>query len=192
MPPPHREWLLVEGDTLDDPSKFTVLSYNILCQKYATPQAYGYTPSWALSWDYRKELLVAEILGYNPDIICLQEMEMGQYEDYFREHFRKMGDYDSFFSAKTRAKTMSQKERRVVDGCAIFYKTTRFKLIEHDLIEYNQKAMQRHDFKQTADIFNRVMNKDHIAIFALLEDKNTNECLLLPTHIFIGILLMLM
>jgi CCR4-NOT transcription complex subunit 6 len=52
--------------------KFTVLCYNILCQKYATAQAYGYTPSWALSWDYRKELLVAEILSNNADVICLQ------------------------------------------------------------------------------------------------------------------------
>ncbi|CEP13716.1 hypothetical protein [Parasitella parasitica] len=197
MPPPHREWLLVEGDTMEDPGllrqrrllinsrkfligklhidKFTVLCYNILCQKYATPQAYGYTPSWALSWDYRRELLVSEILGYNPDIFCLQEMEMGQYEDYFVDHFKKMGDYDSIFHPKTRAKTMSEKERRLVDGCAIFYKTTRFRLVDHEYIEYNQKALQRPDFKQTVDIYNRVMNKDNVAVFALLEDINTRQ-----------------
>ncbi|CAO3654610.1 unnamed protein product [Mucor fragilis] len=179
MPPPHREWLLVEGDTMEDPDKFTVLCYNILCQKYATPQAYGYTPSWALSWDYRRELLVSEILGYNPDVFCLQEMEMGQYEDYFVDHFRKMGDYASLFHPKTRAKTMSEKERRLVDGCAIFYKTTRFRLIDHAIVEYNQKALQRPDFKQTVDIYNRVMNKDNVAILAVFEDINTNQRTLL-------------
>lgn len=52
--------------------KFSVLCYNILCQKYATSQAYGYTPSWALTWDYRKELIVSEILGWNADVVCLQ------------------------------------------------------------------------------------------------------------------------
>ncbi|KAI8367884.1 Endonuclease/exonuclease/phosphatase [Choanephora cucurbitarum] len=184
MPPPHREWLLIEGDTMEDPDKFTVLCYNILCQKYATPQAYGYTPSWALSWEYRKELLVAEILGYNADIFCLQEMEMGSYHDYFKDHFKKMGDYDSVFIAKTRAKTMSEKERRVVDGCATFYKASRFQLIDQELVEYNQKALQRPDFKQTVDIYNRVMNKDNVAALVILQDKNTHQRMLVAnTHI---------
>lgn len=101
------------------------MCHNILCQKYATPQVYGYTPSWALSWDYRRDLIISDILAYNADIFCLQEMEMGQYEDYFKEHFKKVGDWDSVFHPKTRAKTMSEKERRLVDGCATFYKTTR-------------------------------------------------------------------
>jgi CCR4-NOT transcription complex subunit 6 len=48
------------------------MCYNTLCEKYATPQSYGYTPSWALGWDYRKDLLLQEILNYNADIVCLQ------------------------------------------------------------------------------------------------------------------------
>jgi CCR4-NOT transcription complex subunit 6 len=46
--------------------------YNILAEKYATPQMYGYTPSWALAWEYRKELILQEVLAYSADIICLQ------------------------------------------------------------------------------------------------------------------------
>lgn len=46
--------------------------YNILADPYATPQMYGYTPSWALTWEYRKELILQEILAYSADIICLQ------------------------------------------------------------------------------------------------------------------------
>jgi CCR4-NOT transcription complex subunit 6 len=48
------------------------MCYNTLCEKYATPQTYAYTPSWALSWDYRKDLLLQEILNYSGDILCLQ------------------------------------------------------------------------------------------------------------------------
>jgi hypothetical protein len=48
------------------------MCYNTLCDKYATPQAYGYTPSWALAWEYRKELLLQDILNYSADIVCLQ------------------------------------------------------------------------------------------------------------------------
>lgn len=35
---------------------FTVMCYNVLCDKYATRQMYGYCPSWALNWDYRKKV----------------------------------------------------------------------------------------------------------------------------------------
>lgn len=51
---------------------FTVMCYNVLCDKYATRQLYGYCPSWALSWDYRKKNIMQEILGCNADIISLQ------------------------------------------------------------------------------------------------------------------------
>lgn len=76
-PPPERPWLTIEPDALPQPDKrpeetFSLMCYNVLCDRYATPQLYGYTPSWALSWEYRKELILQEVLLYGSDIICLQ------------------------------------------------------------------------------------------------------------------------
>jgi CCR4-NOT transcription complex subunit 6 len=79
-PPPERPWLSIEPDSLpsllDDGKRpeetFSLMCYNVLCDRYATPQLYGYTPSWALSWEYRKELILQEVLLYGSDIICLQ------------------------------------------------------------------------------------------------------------------------
>lgn len=34
------------------------MCYNVLCDKYATRQMYGYCPGWALMWDYRKKVQV--------------------------------------------------------------------------------------------------------------------------------------
>ena len=34
------------------------MCYNVLCDKYATRQMYGYCPSWALNWEYRKKVSV--------------------------------------------------------------------------------------------------------------------------------------
>jgi CCR4-NOT transcription complex subunit 6 len=53
---------------------FTVLSYNILSDSYASNDLYNYCPSWALSWPYRRQNLLREIVGYCADIICLQEV----------------------------------------------------------------------------------------------------------------------
>lgn len=60
----------------------------------------------------------------------------------------------------------------------------RYNLIEHHLLEYNQKALQRPDFKQSDDIYNRVMTKDNIAVMIILENKVTlARTLVVNSHI---------
>lgn len=48
------------------------MCYNVLCDKYATRQLYGYCPSWALTWEYRKKGIMEEIVSCDADIISLQ------------------------------------------------------------------------------------------------------------------------
>lgn len=177
LPPPEREWVTIEADPYvnSNPNApanetFSVLSYNILCEWYAPGHMYGYTPSWALAWDYRKELILQEVMTYSADIICLQEVDSEQYEEYFLDALSGQ-DYDGVFHAKSRSRTMSGEEKRHVDGCATFFKNTVFSMVEQQLIEFNQIAMRRPDFKKTEDMFNRVMTKDNIAVVTLLEHR---------------------
>ena len=51
---------------------FIVMCYNVLCDKYCTKSMYGYCPSWALKWEYRKKLIMNEILQHQGDILSLQ------------------------------------------------------------------------------------------------------------------------
>jgi len=61
---------------------------------------------------------------------------------------------------------------------------TRFALVEQQLIEFNQIAMRRPDFKKTEDMFNRVMTKDQIAVVTLLEHRASGARLIVAnTHI---------
>jgi CCR4-NOT transcription complex subunit 6 len=56
--------------------------------------------------------------------------------------------------------------------------------VEQQLIEFNQIAMRRPDFKKTEDMFNRVMTKDNIAVVTLLENRNSGARLIVAnTHI---------
>ncbi|CAG8462477.1 11804_t:CDS:2 [Ambispora leptoticha] len=183
-PPADREWILLENEqTSSGPDTFTLLCYNVLCDKYATTQLYGYTPSWALAWDHRKEVILSEVKLYNADIVCLQEVDSAQYEDYFKKELHK-ADYDSVYWQKSRAKTMNDSERKLVDGCATFFRASRFKLIDKQLIEFNQVALQRSDFKKTDDMFNRVITKDNIAIVTLLENlENKSRIIVVNCHI---------
>lgn len=130
-PPPARPWKSVlshaEREALaSDPNAetFSVLCYNILSEKLATERMYGYTPAWALSWEYRKELILTEVMNSDADFLCLQEVDIAHYEDYFSKHLGDQG-YEGVFWPKSRYKTMSDADRRQVDGCATFFKSSR-------------------------------------------------------------------
>ena len=56
-------------------------------------QIYGYCPSWALSWEYRKKGILDEIRQYAADIICLQEVETDQFYHFFLPELKQDG-YD--------------------------------------------------------------------------------------------------
>ncbi len=73
QPPPTRSWLRLSSPNTTQPTAiFTIMNYNILCDKYATRHVYGYCPSWALKWDYRRKQILEELRSYSADIIALQ------------------------------------------------------------------------------------------------------------------------
>lgn len=172
-----REWLLFDSpdstSTLDsaDADTISVLSYNTLCDHYATPQLYGYTPSWALGWKYRSDLLSAEVMALDTDVVSLQEVDRNSFDDFWMPQLKAKG-YDGFHSPKTRAKTMDEVDARKVDGCATFWRKSKLRLVQRYGMEYNTLALKRDDFKKTADIYNRVMNKDNIAVVFVFERVN--------------------
>ncbi|GMF00311.1 unnamed protein product [[Candida] boidinii] len=143
-------------------SSFTLMSYNTLCHHYATPKMYKYTPSWALNWNYRKEKLTEEILSYKTNIICLQEVETRTYEEYWVPLMEKL-NYKGIFHCKGRARTMNEKNAKKVDGCATFYRTNIFELVEKKFLDYSGLVMTQEKFKKTEDVFNRFLNKDNVA-----------------------------
>uniref|UniRef100_A0A8I5N9D1 poly(A)-specific ribonuclease n=1 Tax=Papio anubis TaxID=9555 RepID=A0A8I5N9D1_PAPAN len=176
---PPRPWItLKERDQILPSASFTVMCYNVLCDKYATRQLYGYCPSWALNWEYRKKGIMEEIVNCDADIISLQEVETEQYFTLFLPALKERG-YDGFFSPKSRAKIMSEQERKHVDGCAIFFKTekyldvveiklqTGFTLVQKHTVEFNQVAMANSDGSEA--MLNRVMTKDNIGVAVVLE-----------------------
>jgi len=167
--PPMRPWIpLGHPDRSRPTCIFTVMCYNVLCDKYATRQMYGYCPGWVLKWEYRRKAILEEIRHYSADIISLQEVETEQFYNYFLPELKRDG-YDGIFAAKSRAKTMAESEKRYVDGCAIFYRTAKFSLIFEHLIEFNQLALANAEGSE--DMLNRVMTKDNIGLAALLETK---------------------
>lgn len=183
----------------EDP--FTVMSYNVLCKNYASKQHYGYVPMWALSWEYRRDLIIKEILSYMADIICLQEVEFDKYESFFHTQLSSLGNYKGFFWPKTRARTMNEYERSQVDGCATFWKSSvwvyflppvamsiitiqSFRSLAGHCIELQQVSLQDSSLRKVEGIISRLTNKDNIAVVTLLEHMSTGlKLLVVNTHL---------
>ncbi|KAK6747565.1 hypothetical protein RB195_000640 [Necator americanus] len=169
-PPPEREWVMIRHADPDRPiATFTVLCYNVLCDKYATVNQYSYCPSWALNWEYRKMSIMKEIRNYEADIITLQEVETEQFRLLFQPELKILG-YTGIFSPKSRAKTMNEEDRKYVDGCAIFWKSEKFEMEREHLIEFTQVVVKKASTSE--HMLNRVMPRDNIALCAVLRIKD--------------------
>ena len=57
--------------------------------------------------------------------IFLQEVETDQFFNFFLPELKRDG-YDGIFSPKSRARTMTEVDRKHVDGCAIFFRTSKY------------------------------------------------------------------
>jgi CCR4-NOT transcription complex subunit 6 len=123
-PPQERDWIVLDETVEPGQETITALSYNILCDKYCTQTMYGYTPSPALAWEHRRETILAELRERDADIVCLQEIDQESFNDFFRGSLAH-DDYKGVFWPKSRARTMAEKEAKLVDGCAIFYKNSK-------------------------------------------------------------------
>lgn len=176
-PPEERPYHSLDDSDAPDSEKFNVLSWNILCERAATQTAYGYTPSEALAWSRRKNIILNEVRSRNADIICLQEVDQESYNEYFRPNLAN-DDYRGAYWPKARAQTMAEKESKNVDGCATFYRNSKFILLDKQQIVFSREAINRPDMKGEHDVYNRVMPRDHIAVVVFLENRQTGARLM--------------
>lgn len=131
--------------------KFTLVSYNILSQTILNDHGYLYTSCNPrdLEWPRRGHRIVSELLKNQADIICLQEVESEHLQSLYRPKLAS-GGYDCVYKKKTGYQ---------IDGCAIFYKSKLFHLLNYKGIEFNR-----------TDVTN-ILNRDNVGIIAVLKPR---------------------
>lgn len=155
---------------------FSLLSYNVLADLYATSDMYSYCPPWALSWAYRKQNLLREILSYGADILCLQEVQSDHYEEFFAPELEKHG-YDVVYKKKTTE--VYTGTSYAIDGCATFFRRDRFSLLKKYEVEFNKPTQYFSDVVIPSAARRAHMSrflKDNVALIIVLEarDKGVN------------------
>ena len=179
--------------------RFRIATYNVLAELYATQQQYPYTDFWALSWDYRFQNILREIMDASPDVICLQEIQADHYESHVYAEFADAG-YEGVYKQKTR---QSMGLAGKVDGCALFWRRSKFHLVESYSIEFNEVAQRqatsvlglnpRSD--EGMQFLNR-LSKDNVAQLVVLEhiqqaalgrtsqQREVNQICVANTHLY--------
>ena len=153
--------------SLSSPS-ITIVTYNVLAEVYATSEKHYHCPPLALLWEHRRENLVKEMIQYDADIVCLQEVQSDHFYAFFQPELKKLG-YAGLYKQKQR-----EWYSPTVDGCATFYRMDRFDLWESKWIKFSDYA------KSLPSRF----YKDNIALNVILSFKNSNQRLCIAnTHI---------
>ena len=139
-PPPDRRVLVnpmpLPQNVLGN-ERIRVVTYNLLASIYATQVQYPYCPSWALSWNFRKGQILRELAGYDADVLCLQEVQADHFESFLYPQLSALG-YEGLYKQKTR-EALGPRGR--IDGCALFFKLSKFELKEKYVIEFNEAAL---------------------------------------------------
>lgn len=117
-------------------------------------------------------MLLQELEETQGDILCLQEVQVDHFERHLRPALMEQG-YDAIFRQKSR-ESMGQQGK--VDGCAVFWRRSKFTLVESLTIDFNECALRSAraiglDEGECRRYVNR-LSKDNIAQVLMLEATN--------------------
>ncbi|CAM4960319.1 unnamed protein product [Rotaria socialis] len=186
--PMNRRHQLTKQYFPNDSNYIRLISYNILANGYASSTGagetmYPYCSQEYLQHDYRKPLLLKELLGYHADIISLQECDTTFYERELSLILKANGYLGDF----------QIKSDRVREGEAIFYRTDRFISINSHSIkigEYLRDAEHLENIRRrcalVSEINTHLLERNTaFQILALQPKEQSNEIFLIcNTHLY--------
>jgi len=147
--------------------QFKVMNWNVLADLYCTESMYPYSEKWTLSWSWRKHLILKELKSMAADIITLQEVQKDAYDDWFRPQLAEAG-YEGIYQQKKR-EPIFHRGRYIAEGCATFFKTTRFKRVDKHIVDYDKLSSVELRC-QESEVGHQRLSKGNIALAVILED----------------------
>jgi len=129
-----------------------ILQYNILAESYAPVSWFPHVAPPVLSWQSRSWALLRHIVAYDADVICLQEVD--HFADFFQPELTSLGYTGTADCPHYRRVTSAVRDLCVCvcsgmfkkrsagkpDGCAIFWKSSKFMRRSAFSMEYNDLA----------------------------------------------------
>jgi endonuclease/exonuclease/phosphatase family metal-dependent hydrolase len=111
---------------------FSVLQMNTLAAGLCNKESFPFSDPSVLDWSFRSQHLLSVLTEHHHDVICLQEVD--RYADYFEKGLALHG-YKGLWKQKVPPSPAP-------DGCAFFYKKSRFELVDVQKVEFNPHQPQ--------------------------------------------------
>ncbi|XP_075992185.1 2',5'-phosphodiesterase 12 [Anticarsia gemmatalis] len=167
---------------------FRCVTYNILADLYCDSDhtrtvLYPYCPPYALHIDYRKQLIVKELLGYNSDVMCLQEVDRKIFKNCLKPILGAEGLDGAFY----------KKGKEVAEGLACFYRKDRFQFVGEESIVLAEAVKTKlclkpiwDKIKDNTPLTERLLDRSTVSSATFLQSlDNPNELLLVAnTHLY--------
>nr|ACH92481.1 FI09011p [Drosophila melanogaster]AOQ13855.1 CG31759-PC [synthetic construct] len=175
-------------NSLSESNEIRVVSYNLLADLYASSDYAGstlfsYCPAKYLQIDYRKPLFINEIIGYNSDILCLQEVDQRIFDFDLKEILEQPPyNYHGIMAPKGKC----------AEGVAIFFRNSRFDLLDSQILHLGSNIPALPVFeslwnkiKVNAQLAERICERSTTLQTCLLRIKGTdNYVLVANTHLY--------
>ncbi|XP_044742172.1 2',5'-phosphodiesterase 12 isoform X2 [Chrysoperla carnea] len=169
-------------------NKFRVVTYNILADLYCDSDytretLYPYCPPEALDIDYRKQLILKELIGYKADLICLQEVDEKVFTYDLIPVLSELG-YSGIFH---------KKGGTVTEGLCCLYDSNRFKNISSEVIIFGEQINKNDIFieywrkiRTNAKLMDRVLPRTTALQVNVFESADCNNEILVVgnTHLY--------
>ncbi|XP_017115627.1 2',5'-phosphodiesterase 12 [Drosophila elegans] len=173
---------------LSDSNEIRVVTYNLLADLYASSDYAGktlfsYCPAKYLQIDFRKPLFINEIIGYNSDLICLQEVDQRIFDFDLKEILEQPPyNYHGIMAPKGKC----------AEGVAIFFRTSRFELLDSQVLHLGSKISVLPVFeslwnkiKTNTQLAERICDRSTTLQTCLLKIRGTeNYVLVANTHLY--------
>lgn len=164
--------------------KFRFVTYNILTDAFVSSdiaqKMFSYCPKYALAKEYRRPLILKELLGYHGDFLSLQECE----EDMFKVLSHK-------FESQGYRGVFMKKHRGPPEGEALFYRTERYRSVREfsitvrDAIKHTSNKQLRSNLPK--GIYDIILNRKALGLIHVFRNKidhKLKDICIVNTHLY--------
>ncbi|XP_005101077.1 nocturnin [Aplysia californica] len=106
-----------------------IMQWNVLAQGLCLcSDSFVLCPPAALDWSRRKNYVMEELLTYDPDIFCLEEVD---HFDFISQYLSPLG-FQGLFCPKPDSPCLYEENNSGPDGCAVFWRKSHFSLTSYE------------------------------------------------------------
>ena len=176
----HRKLIQLKESNNNDIIR--AMTYNILAPKWAMTEKHNYCPRKYRLFPYRLTRILAEIVAYKPDIICMQETTADVYNRYLSKEMHNLG-----YNGEHDPRSIEKDDAAVT----IFWNKDKYELLQTKAMIFNQICDEEKYAKylgtkhENNKFYQRLKSRSNIILVVHLKDVSSNkEFIVVTSHLY--------